>query len=111
MVGAQHGLSLELEVRELDPLISNLPPGQESEGEGRDATSRHEMDLLFHGQENETGSALLDPSLAPWCRPSKSSCCAETLASIRMRISEALDCRQMRSGLKEVIRVQLLHLG
>ena len=109
--GGQRGLSLELEVQGLDLLIWNLPPGQESVGEGRDVTSRYEMDLLFHGQENETGFALLDPSLAPRCCPSKSSCCAETLASIRMRISEALDCRQMQSGLKEVISVQLLLLG
>ena len=103
--GGRRGLSLELEAKVLDLLISDLPPGRESEGEGLDATSRDEVDSLSQGQENETGSALLVPSLAPRSRPSKSSCCAETLASIRMSISEALDCRQMQSGLKQVVSV------
>lgn len=105
--GGRRGLSLELEAKVLDLLISDLPPGRESEGEGLDATSRDEVDSLSQGQENETGSALLVPSLAltPRCRPSKSSCCAETLASIRMHISGALDCRRMQRGLKQVVRV------
>ena len=100
--GGRRGLSLELEVQGLDLLIWNLPLGQESEAGGLDVTSRCEMDSLFHGQENERGSALLDLlALGPWSAPSKSSCCVETLDSKRMHSSEVLECRQMPSGLKK----------
>ena len=52
VVGGRRGLSLVLEVTVLDLLILNLPPGQQSEGEGLDATNRDEMDSLFQKQEN-----------------------------------------------------------
>ena len=95
----------------LDPLISSLPPGQESGGGELDVTIRDEKDSLFQGRENETGCALLDPLLGPRFGPSKNSCCAETPASRRRRSCEELDCRQKLSGLKKVIRVRLVLLG
>ena len=98
------------EVQVLDPLILNLPPGQESGGGELDVTNHDEMDSLFQGRENETGCALLDPTLRPRFGPSKNSCCAETLASRRRHSCEELDCRQKLSGLKKVIRVQLVPL-
>ena len=87
------------EVLVLDPLISNLPPGQESGGVELDVTIRDEKDSLFQGRENETGYALLDPPLGPRCKP----CPAETLDSRRRRSCEELDCRQKLNGLKKVI--------
>ena len=96
-----------LEGQALGPLIGNLPSDQESVDGGQDVTTRGEMDLASQGQKDGIGFSLLDPTLGPRNGP----CCSNILGPKGMHSSEVLGCRQMLSGLKQVIRVQLVWLG